>query len=515
VTRPQPRRTHDRPDEGLAIMFVLLSVLISMGLAIGLMGVLLSELTPTVYQRKSARTIAASQAGLQVGLAAIRAATTPGVGPVGDMTRLPCPGTPFIGALAGTSGTLGYTVQIRYYTVDPTDQPALWRLNNQIKCGSTGSLPRTPLYALVQSRATGDSSGAMLGATWGDRSSELVYALNRTDQAFVGGLIRTGLASTSADLCWQSTTSPPTAGDSIELATCVTGKDAQTFSYRTDYSIVLSSTQAPTSPPTGGICVDGDMATSNKKKRRAPTTTTWVLTFQPCDGSWQQKWSYNDNGQLESVKPDLSSLSGLCVGSGGVYGAGTDLYVETCSAEWAPERTLGAGAAGATTSQLINYAEYGRCLDVTNQTVSYPWLIAYPCKQDPTRSITWNQRFVWDSAVTRQIQTNPGSPYCLTTPGAGSDRVLTTACVAGRSDQQWTMLGDTGNRTTSYTVVDSVGRCLSLAPSPQVGGTLSQWSMIAAEPCDGSFEQKWNAPPLPTGGSLSGERETTRDPPAP
>lgn len=514
MTGPHPPSTPDRPDEGLAIMFVLLSVLISMGLAIGLMGVLLSELTPTVYQRKSARTIAASQAGLQAALGAIRAATTTtaGVGTVGDRTKLPClDATPLSGTLAGTSGSLGYSVRVRYYTVDPTDQPASWRNTaaNQVPCVVGSGTASTPLYALVQSRATGDSAGAMLGATWGDRSSELVYALNRTDQAFIGGLIRTGLASTSADLCWQSTTSPPTAGDSLELAPCVPGKDAQTFSYRTDYSIVLSSTQAPTSPPTGGICVDGDRATSNKKKRR--TTTTWVLTFQPCDGSWQQKWSYNDSGQLESVRSDLTSLSGLCVGSGGVYTAGTDLYVETCSTEWAPERTLGAGAAGATTSQLINYAEYGRCLDVTNQSVSHPWLIAYPCKQDPTRAVTWNQRFVWDSAASRQIQTNPGSPYCLTSPAAGSDRVLTTACVAGRSDQQWTMLGATGNRTTAYTVVDAVGRCLSLGPSPQVGGTLSQWSMITVETCDGSFKQKWNAPPLPTGGSLSGERETTRD----
>ena len=38
---------------------------------------------------------------------------------------------------------------------------------------------------------------------------------------------------------------------------------------------------------------------------------------------------------------------------------------------------------------------------------------------------------------------------------------------------------------------------------------LIAWSSIVAAACDGSYGQKWNAPPLPAGGNLSGERETT------
>ncbi len=190
------RAAGQEPDEGVALLFVLLCVLISTGLTVGLLGVLLGELAPTVHERKSARTIAASQAGLQAGLAAVRAATTvtPGVGTMGDRAKLPCLATtPLTGTVGGTPGALAYEVRIRYYTIDPSGQSNTWRSasSNQVTCTPGAGTATTPLYALVESRATGDSAGAPLGPTWGDRSSEVVYSLNRTDQAFLGGLILT------------------------------------------------------------------------------------------------------------------------------------------------------------------------------------------------------------------------------------------------------------------------------------------------------------------------------------
>ncbi len=488
-------------DEGLAILFVLMCVMISMALTLGLLGVLLSELAPTVHQRKSARTIAASQAGLQAGLAMIRTAstTTAGVGTFGDRQKLPCytAGSPLTGSVGGIAGNLAYSVQVRYYTMDPANQTAAWRNSNALTCTPGAGTAVTPLYALVQAAATGDSVGP-LGATWGNRSSEIVYTFNRTDQAFLGGLIHTGRGTTSTDLCWQAPSATPAAGQTITLATCVPGKDTQTFSYRSDYTIVLSGTQSATTPPSGGMCVYG-------------TPSPASLTFQSCSSPvpWQQKWSYNDDGQLEGVRSDMSSLSGYCIGTGGVYTVGRTLTVEACGMEWNPEATVGAGASGTATSQLINYSEYGRCLDVTNQNVNYAWLIDYPCKQDPTRPVTWNQRFIWDSGTTKQIQTNPGSLYCLTTAASAGGYVLVKPCVNGQANQQWTMYGDTGNRTTSYTVVDTNGRCLSLGPPGTTSGSLSQWSSITADVCDGSLKQMWNAPRLPIGGTLGGEREPT------
>jgi hypothetical protein len=68
-------------------------------------------------------------------------------------------------------------------------------------------------------------------------------------------------------------------------------------------------------------------------------------------------------------------------------------------------------------------------------------------------------------------------------------------CAAGRTDQTWMMNVDTGNRTTSYTVVAASGRCLDLG-TPQGSGGVTQWSSIVTNTCDGTPGQKWNAPPL-------------------
>jgi hypothetical protein len=142
--------------------------------------------------------------------------------------------------------------------------------------------------------------------------------------------------------------------------------------------------------------------------------------------------------------------------------------------------------------------------------VNTTWIIAYPCKQDPSQPVTWNQRFVWDSANTRQIQTNsPSGLYCLTDPGAIGGFVVVQVCAAGRTDQTWMMNGDTGNRTTSYTVVSAAGRCLDLGP-PQGSGSVAQWSSIVVNTCDGTLGQKWNAPALIADGGSYNQRETTQ-----
>ena len=41
---------------------------------------------------------------------------------------------------------------------------------------------------------------------------------------------------------------------------------------------------------------------------------------------------------------------------------------------------------GAPTNQFVNYAELGRCLDITGQDVNANHLIDYPCKQAPNSS---------------------------------------------------------------------------------------------------------------------------------
>jgi Tfp pilus assembly protein PilX len=506
------RRLRPREDDGgLAMFFVLACMIVTTVLTVGLLGVLLSELLPTAYERKSERTIAGSQAGLQAGVAAVKQAWTTATGSTrnGDLAKLPCydAAHPLVGQVGGLDtgqDVVSYQVKVSYYTVNPSGQSDTWRTTKALPCSSGSGPSSTPVYALVQ--ALGYATVATVPSGWGDRSTELVYMLNRTDQAVLGGPIHSDLISTDTkDLCWQPATYPASVGTTIQLATCVPDSDAQKWSYRSDYSIVLATTQdTSTSPPSGGLCIGSTGSTG----------AATGASLQNCTGgSWRQLWAYDDNGEFQGVNSSQTGLSGSCLTTGDVWAVGTTLTVAGCaySADnWTPDATVGARGAGTGTQQLINYGEYGRCLDVTNWNLSTTWLIDYPCKQDPTSTVGWNQRWVWDSPSTQQIQSNTSSGlYCLTTPGSPGAYVVVRSCDSTRTDQRWTMLGDTGNRSTAYTIVDSYGRCLSLGPAGPGRPDLSSWSSITSDVCDGSYKQKWNAPPLPAGANVIGERETT------
>jgi hypothetical protein len=553
----------------MAMMVVVCCFMLAAGLSVGLLGVLFSELSPTTYEREAERTIAGSQAGLQVGLAAVRQAWsgTSGTTIVGDRTRLPCysaasPLTGVVGGLDPSQPPVSYMIRIQYFTINPSGQNATWRTANELPCTTGSGTATTPVYALVQSM--GYAVSAQRPAGWGDRSSEVVYAFSRTDQAVLGGLIHSDLRTApNTNMCWTAATYPATAGTKVQLAPCSSGAPAQTWSYRKDYSIALSATQSSTNPPTGGLCVNTDLTgastststltvtpapvtsttyasstytytnhggqtrtgtattTGTSVTTPSPTTTTTTsvsggtisgLSLQACQpGAWPQLWAYDDAGDFRGVNQAKTSLSDQCISSGGNYNAGAMLTVQTCGwFTWTPEATVGAGAAGSLTQQLVNYGEYGRCLDITEWNLGASWLIDYPCKQDPTSAVGWNQRWTWDSAGTRQIVSNTSSgAYCLTTAASAGGYVLVRACDSTRTDQRWTMYAATGVRSTSYTVVDGNGRCLSLGDPGTTSGYLNAWSSITADACDGSFRQKWNSPPVPFGGNLTGERETT------
>ena len=176
-----------------------------------------------------------------------------------------------------------------------------------------------------------------------------------------------------------------------------------------------------------------------------------------------------------------------------------------------PDPAVGAGKAGGNvtglpgspTNQFVNFAQFGRCLDVTGQQVTADHLIAYPCKQAPdSTQLTWNQVWTW-TAVSGQLgrlSTTPGgTSYCLTAPATGL-KVVVTACSTSRTDQQWTATQVTGSASTSYNLVSQSRpqQCLSISLT-DVSSFGS--STVVVEPCDGTTKQRWNAPPpLPPAG---------------
>lgn len=723
-----------RDDAGLAMMFVVSTLLVSSCLIIAVLGVVTSELRPTAYERKASRTIAAAEAGIQAGLSTLRNATSvrPLLGFGGDATLLPCvDATPLTGTVGGTAGALGYSVRIRYFSADPTGQNEAWRVANAIQC-IAGSGPITmPLYAYLESNATGESTGG-LPATAGNRSESAVYTFTRSDAGVLGGLIHTGQYSTDGGKCWQVPGLPATVGMHISLAACDQDDARQIWSYRKDFSIALSASQTSADPPAGGLCVSADAvgafspidgtgggndgvpqgslvwesvgpkigtaATFNGTDAWLQTNTlqaaatvmsqgiwfrtttstngfmmqyanipgaspianydrslwvdtngqlrfgvwnpwvspaavvvgspgtvtdgnwhfavgtagpagvqlyldgvkvgtntastvaenrdgywhigyglrnviawgtsqpagsyftgdlahatTWTrqltateissmynqstysgfqgavlssspksywalggdqgtldLTLQTCNNTPPQRWSYNDAGRFQMEKLDASALGNQCIYAPDTIGA--QLVMVSCGAsrEWTPDATVGAGGAGESTEQLVNYGEYGRCLDVTNWDLNWPYLIDYPCKQDPTTAPGANQRWSWQySNVSKALITRYNEGYCLTGAATVNGVVLTKPCTGG-VDQMWTVNKDTGVRATSYTIVDGYGRCLGLGPPGATSGGLSQWSTARSQICDGSLEQKWNAPPQLLAASVTSQRETTK-----
>src|SRR4051812_41497850 len=226
----------------------------------------------------------------------------------------------------------------------------------------------------------------------------------------------------------------------------------------------------------------------------------------------QQQWSMNDSANFEGTA-NGSSLDGFCFnaqspGSVGSFvilgstGTGTCHGGYDTRQNFLPESTVGAGAAGAANNQLVNLDQFGRCLDVTEQDVNYGYLIVWPCKQAPNPAlVSWNQKWTIPSTPGGLITTNPGSLYCLQSPGVVGQYPTLVACpgnASTRSEYQWTVTGNTGTYATSYRIVDGYGRCLAPTDPTATPADLypngQQVSKLVVTTCDAATRQKWNAP---------------------
>jgi hypothetical protein len=162
------------------------------------------------------------------------------------------------------------------------------------------------------------------------------------------------------------------------------------------------------------------------------------------------------------------------------------------------------------TGQIVNYEQFGRCLDVTEFTWTRAYMIAWYCKQEPAPAVVrWNQRWSMPAAsttgpiMTVNDETVTRPRYCLRSPGATgplSFVTLSDVCPATgpvADDLKWTVYADTGDYATSYRIIDNFGFCLTptnlkalYAGSTHSDGT----AKVKVAPCDSSDIQKWNAP---------------------
>ncbi|MBD7916839.1 RICIN domain-containing protein [Cellulomonas sp. Sa3CUA2] len=499
-------RAAARREDGVAMMTVVMLTLILMSLSVLVLGMVVSQVAPAQFARKNTETVFAAEAGLETAMGRIRTAQAGGdfTGAVyGKPNLLPCTVEGVVGQ-PGSQTT--YAATVRYYADDPTGKSPTWLNANKLACtpgSGTGTV--LPSFAYIESAGDAPAAGKV-GATQGDRAIAMVYRFETTTTNIKGGRIFSWFNGNEAQFCLRATNTTP--GSTVTyrpIGECgaVSNDNVELWIYDTDYTLKLaSSTLTATS-----LCMTNESGTV--RLRACTASSTQAFAWHP-DGNatWvAQNSSFQNNGTC--LKSSQSS---------GVPSTGSTLQVGTCANQnawgsFAPDPAVGPGAASISTKQIVNFLEFGRCFDVTDTNVGRPFMISYPCKQDPPSGaeLFWNHKWYYEEPLVGTTappqliyvyQNNDLSKdYCLQAPSSQTDPTesgvnagyyptLTASCSTSDPRQMWTRSTATGVKATSWTIRDNSGRCIG------VGGSkyLDKWSALVVSACDGAAAQKWNAP---------------------
>ncbi|MEO7015157.1 MAG: hypothetical protein ABI067_01280 [Leifsonia sp.] len=506
------RLPSDDRESGVALLSVILYMLLLTGISVVILSSILGEVLPSFAAQKSTRTVYAAQAGLQAGLGLLRSdlGSPDAHGHIyGDPTKLPCA---LNGNLDGAEDGYRYSVQFQYFITDPTGTTAAWQAQNSLKsCPKAGlGVSPQPVYAILIASGQGPVIPGSSSDSYEDRAISAIYKFNTTNVNIPGGRIY----DLGGAYCLDALAAAP--GQTIRFLPAAQCKNdaLELWVYDTDYKLKLASTLANNS---AGLCITGPVNFGD------PTQNALL---QPClantdPGVWNQLWSWTGAYTWQGQKRPISDgTNNNYLSPGAANGAslvGHNLLVATkANGQFAPSSAVGAGAAGFSTHQLVNYQEFGRCADVTNEDIASSYMISYPCKQDPTgtgKYLLWNHKWFYSeppvgtpSLANQQIfiylQDNSAKKYCLQSAANAGGYPVFVLC-NGSTLQNWTRVYDSGNYVTSYLFIDSNGRCLAANP----GDTYQAWSKLIVTTCTGSDAQKWNVPAKTSGSKLGGFRE--------
>jgi hypothetical protein len=534
------KRRRVRRDEGSMPLAVLVT-LVGVTLSAGVSGLVVGQIKDSQRAADRVAAVAAAQAGLDTQLAKIRSSVT---SLAGDIGKLPCATSAVttLSSLGGTtSGTPTYQTSVGYFLVDPTTmvqtlQPLgdLANLNPLVKGTKTvsgmlsslgrtgdvagittavqsavscmyGGLQQVPLFALLRSTGKVGSISRTLYAT---------YTFRTTEETIPGGHIV--IAGTNGQLCLGASDPTATTNNYLRALPCTSDDGLVKFIYPKNLSLSLAKSR--TSKTAGlpyGLCVTGPATPSDGA---LVTLTACAATKIPT-----QQWSYEVNQQTYYGTNDGTTSNNYCLSmltpgavnslivlkTGGSFCGNAGLVGRA----FVPDPFVGAGAAGVGSGQLVNYAEIGRCLDLTNEDPSGGWsgtkppaLITYPCKQAFDGNVFWNHRWTapaipaGEYKATGTVSTAPnvgsyaGKVYCMKSPGVNGGFVWVALCSTGGLDLQWTVYEAAPLASEAYQVVDQYGHCLEAAGWRGSYYQYSGWSLVIATTCDGSGLQKWNAP---------------------
>jgi hypothetical protein len=537
-----PRGEKDRGSLPLAMLLTIVGIGIT-----GLIGnTVLGQITTTRYDGDRAAAIDAAQSGIETGLAELRALP---VNSTNDalLTSLPCATTGTTSPDLTLTGAVSparpgrFSVNVYYLTAaPPSDTDAeTWAKANRLGCAIIGGTTVAPMYALLAATGTSGAETRTVTATYLFQS--------RTKPNVPGGTIKVY----NSDQCL---TAPRNATDLIPLAvntplvlaTCAASDPRQNFTYNPTLQVELKGSEGTTNFP-HGACL------------QAVNTDHTAVVFADCDPTatrFTQVWSLNNRDNFEGTTDGVNTdgkcfnvdwtqvppavvINNVIAGNANkvanTAGDGTD--GTPCSGisgdytkykTFFPDPSAGTGAAGDVTKQLVNYNEFGRCLDVTANNVASTFLVVFPCKQAPNKVIQWNQ--VWflptvPSGATAStgrvylIGSDGVTTYCLTSPGSAAAGlyIRVNACTlsaAIAANQTWTRRVFTGVNQNSYRIESTYGTTASapfcMEPSPTDYWdqfTAMQISKLVLSACDGTSLEKWNASPSILSSVVSDYRE--------
>lgn len=559
-TRPVPRPSRpslrtlvdDARGERGSLPMVMLVVLIGMALGAVLVPVLVTQIRSSSFLTSRQDDLAAAQSGVDFVVGRIRAAAPNGTG---DSSRIPCassgvasgPGSPITGTV-GSPGTGAYRVTVQYYLKDPVVNPG----QNPMTCvpgkgpytpGADTNGTVTPGFARITS--TGTAAGAGQGGRSQGRTIVSTYTFKTTNRNVAAGQIYLYKSDRSARLCLDAGSSPAPQ-TALTVQTCnpenaVTAQ--QLWAYRSDLTLQLVSS---TNSYDNGLCITPTGDGSNTQGGAPADGARVVLGLCNPLGNppFQEQWSLSDDTRFHASNSDTASTGTLSDYvlhvDGDLPSAGAPVYLadprkKSNYGVWVPNSQVGAGAAAA--PQLVNFAEFGRCLDLDSYQPKLNWdhILIYPCKQNPkSGAVLYNQKFYYDATNRWLYNLLPdGKKYCLMSQQAEGKYVQFTLCDdpggidgydytepnntyprvpnATAAKLIWTMRDGSTDLPYSkrYIFVDSstdAQRCLGVGPPTTYANRglydpNDDWAVTAT--CDGSTAQKWNADPNVSSASIN------------
>ncbi|MDT5039990.1 MAG: hypothetical protein QOE51_975 [Actinoplanes sp.] len=507
------RALRRRGDEG-SLPLAMLVVIVGFGLSVLTATTTLRGALDTNGAIGRSSALFAARSGLTSALASLRAAGSTGVS--GAISALPCStgsAAQVTGALSGKDGS--YATTVWYLKSDPAQQTDAWVKANGVTCAA--QLLVTPHWAYVV--AVGSSAGAKYKRTLIGFYQFKLRAMGNMP----GGQIRVyRTPAATQDYCL--TANGPAVGTPVTMSVCATNTDGTTvdkqkFGYMSDLTIKLM-TADPTLYP-NGLCVQAGAAEAVGQQ----------LKLQDCGLATKifQQWAFDSNSNFRGTS-DGQDLNSFCWNivtasqtivlndtSGNLnHDATRKCGVTTTNYQsWNVTADAGSGAAGPDSGQLVNFQQFGKCLDFNYSGVNN-W--AFPCKQSPSIQYrdmgdVWNQ--VWTlpdygaKGLVYVMKTDGITKMCMKAPISGTSKVTMVTCPASASVATaafiWWARGDKATVYDEKYRIEGTGSWAGqcLAPLPAAGNPV-QADWVGLTTCSGDYLQKWNAvPPVSTSGLAS------------